>query len=354
DHPRSRQGRARRRLHPGDHRRPLPPRRGRAVGGRARGHRARARHRPGAGRARHAAGDCLALVEQRLRNRPEHPLHRAVAGRGHGRQRAETADARPWRGRADAGDPARRARRHGDRRHPRHVRRRHAARARLPDLHGLGREQSGRPATCVGRWHSVGRLKRVPDVSPKRSLRRALAVLAPLFLGACAVGPDFTRPSVPWLESWSAEALEEAQQEAATQRPVQIDQWWREFGDPVLEKIVEEALRLNPGVRTAGLRILEARAELGIAGSGLYPQLQQLSGDGLWVGTKNSDGRDREFWSGSTGLDIVWELDFWGKFRRGVEAADAEYLASIAQYDDLQVLVAAEAASFYADIPPPR
>ena len=69
DHPRGRQGRARRRLHPGDHRRPLPARRGRAVGGRARGHRARARHRPGAGRARHAAGDRLALVEQRLRNR---------------------------------------------------------------------------------------------------------------------------------------------------------------------------------------------------------------------------------------------------------------------------------------------
>ncbi len=69
DHPRGRQGRARRRLHPGDHRRPLPARRGRAVGGRARGDRARARHRPGAGRARHAAGDRLALVEQRLRNR---------------------------------------------------------------------------------------------------------------------------------------------------------------------------------------------------------------------------------------------------------------------------------------------
>ena len=48
------------------------------------------------------------------------------------------------------------------------------------------------------------------------------------------------------------------------------------------------------------------------------------------------------------GLDVVWELDFWGKFRRGIESADAGYFASIAQYDDLQVLVAAQAASFYA------
>jgi NodT family efflux transporter outer membrane factor (OMF) lipoprotein len=189
----------------------------------------------------------------------------------------------------------------------------------------------------------------VPDVSAKRSLLRAsLAALAPLALCACMVGPDFTRPAVPWFENWSTDALHRAEQEALTQRTVQVDQWWREFGDVVLEQLVEEAQRLNPGVRTAGLRILEARAQLGIAGSNLYPQLQQLGGDALWVGTQQSDGPDQDFWTSSTGLDVVWELDFWGKFRRGIEAADAEYLASIVNYDDLQVLVAAQAASFYA------
>jgi NodT family efflux transporter outer membrane factor (OMF) lipoprotein len=189
----------------------------------------------------------------------------------------------------------------------------------------------------------------MPD-SPKRSLLRALAVLAPLSLGACAVGPDFKPPAVPWLDGWSADALQAAQEEARTHRPVQVDQWWREFDDVVLEKLVEEAQRLNPGVRTAGLRILEARAELGIADSGLYPQLQELGADGLWVGTKQGGDPARHLWTGSGALDVVWELDFWGKFRRGIEAADAEYLASIAEYDDLQVLVAAEAASFYASI----
>jgi NodT family efflux transporter outer membrane factor (OMF) lipoprotein len=49
-------------------------------------------------------------------------------------------------------------------------------------------------------------------------------------------------------------------------------------------------------------------------------------------------------------LDVAWELDFWGRFRRGIEAADAGYFASVAQYDDVQVLVAAQAASFYATI----
>jgi multidrug efflux system outer membrane protein len=188
-------------------------------------------------------------------------------------------------------------------------------------------------------------------LSPMRSLGRALVLLAPLSLGACtAVGPDFTRPGVPWLQDWSAAALGEAEDAARAGRPAQLDEWWRSFEDPALERLVEEAQRLNPGVRIAGLRIMEARAQLGIAGSALYPQLQQLSADGLWVGTTQSDGPDRDFWTGGVGLDVVWELDFWGKFRRGIESADAEYLASIAQYDDVQVLVAAQAASFYANI----
>ena len=157
----------------------------------------------------------------------------------------------------------------------------------------------------VGRRNSVGRLKRMPDVSPKRWRRRALVRARPAVFGACMPSAPTSRvPACLGSTDWSADALQAAQEEARTQRPVQVDQWWRNFGDPVLEKLVEEAQRLNPGVRTAGLRILEARAELGIAGSGLYPQLQQLSGNGLWVGTEQSDGPDRDFWTGSAGLDV--------------------------------------------------
>jgi outer membrane protein, multidrug efflux system len=176
---------------------------------------------------------------------------------------------------------------------------------------------------------------------------RALTLLAPLVFSACTVGPDFTRPHVPWLDGWSATALHAAQEKHA---PAETEQWWRNFGDPVLERLVEEAQRVNLDVRTAGLRILEARAQLGIAKSGLYPQVQQLDGNALWVGTEQNIGRDRDFWTGSAGLNVAWELDFWGKFRRGIESANAQYFASIAQYDDVQVLVAAQAATFYAGI----
>src|SRR6185436_20352314 len=93
-------------------------------------------------------------------------------------------------------------------------------------------------------------------------------------------------------------------------------EWWRNFNDPVLDQLVAEAQRVNPSVRTAGIRIMEARAQLGIAGSGLYPQVQQATGEVLWAGEQRAGARDVRAVSFSTGLQIAWELDFWGKFRR--------------------------------------
>lgn len=170
-------------------------------------------------------------------------------------------------------------------------------------------------------------------------------------LGGCtALGPDFNRPAVPWLPAWSDNARSAIPPDKqAPARPV-ADAWWRQFDDPVLEQVVTQAQRQNPGVRVAGARILEARAVLGIAGSGLYPQVQQVTGDALRVGQRPSRGASTSAWSTSAGFDIAWELDFWGKYRRGIESADAAYFASIAQYDDVQVLVAAQAASLYASI----
>jgi NodT family efflux transporter outer membrane factor (OMF) lipoprotein len=172
-----------------------------------------------------------------------------------------------------------------------------------------------------------------------------------LLSGCTTLGPNFSAPQVPWLQSWSGGAWRTLVDEAPRRVQPRDDEWWRQFNDPVLDQLVAEAQRLNTGVRTAGLRIMEARAQLGIAGSGLYPQLQQVNGEVLWVRNRGSDGRSTaSFWSGSLAFDLAWELDFWGKFKRGIESADAAYFASIAQYDDMQVLVAAQAASLYASI----
>jgi len=180
---------------------------------------------------------------------------------------------------------------------------------------------------------------------------RALVLAGGVLLSACTtVGPDFKRPQVPWLDDWTGGSLKSLPVEARAPRSPQTQEWWRNFNDPVLDQLIAEALRANPNVRTAGMRIMEARAQLGIAGSTLYPQLQQATGQVLRAGEKRSPGQDNSATSYSAGLQISWELDFWGKFSRGIEAADASYFASIAQYDDVQVLTAAQTASFYCTI----
>src|SRR5215472_14548878 len=115
------------------------------------------------------------------------------------------------------------------------------------------------------------------------------ALAAALALSGCTtVGPDFARPQVAWLQDWSGGEWRALAEAAPRRAPVPHDEWWRTFGDPTLDSLVSEAQRVNPGVRTAGLRIMEARAQLGIAGSALYPQLQQASAEVLRAGNHGS------------------------------------------------------------------
>ena len=107
-------------------------------------------------------------------------------------------------------------------------------------------------------------------------------------------------------------------------------------------------------MQIAGLRILEARARLGIAIGGQYPQQQEVFGSATGVGlsenASNSFGLDRNHWDYQLGFDATWELDFWGKFRRDVEAAHASLIASVADYDDALVSLTAEVARTYTVI----
>jgi len=88
-----------------------------------------------------------------------------------------------------------------------------------------------------------------------------VGLIASLLLSACTtVGPDFKQPAVPWLATWSGGSLESSMADSRTGVRPQSDEWWRNFNDPALDQLVAEAQRLNPGVRTAGMRIMEARA----------------------------------------------------------------------------------------------
>jgi len=180
---------------------------------------------------------------------------------------------------------------------------------------------------------------------------RLLVLAGAAMLGACTtVGPDFEQPQVPWLPEWDGGSLELLAGNGASESGRPSQTWWRSFNDSVLNDLIAEAQRANRNVRTAGLRIMEARAQLGIAGSTQFPQVQQGTAGVVRTGQQRAGGPDASATALDVGARISWELDFWGKFRRSIEAADAGYLASIAQYDDLQVLMAAQVASLYCAI----
>ncbi|VVM65383.1 Cation efflux system protein CusC [Pseudomonas fluorescens] len=165
--------------------------------------------------------------------------------------------------------------------------------------------------------------------------------------GCVRLGPDFQSPKPTWIDHWNSPALEQSSQRS--QHP-DLRQWWQVFGDPVLDRLIVEADAHNSDLKIAGLRVMESRAQLGIAQSGRYPQLQQASADSLYFNRRQSGGinpQDSHFWQYSAGFDVGWELDFWGRFSRAIESADAGYFAAQANYEDALVLLRAQVADTY-------
>ena len=172
-----------------------------------------------------------------------------------------------------------------------------------------------------------------------------------VMLNACTtLGPDYRQPEVEWLDDWQTTLYGQAGT-PGQRTEADLRFWWQSFDDAALNRLIEAARQANPALRIAGLRILESRARLGIAGSALYPQVQQLGGAISYVNTRQRGGAtpdtDQDFGSYQAGFNLAWELDFWGRFRRGIESADAAFFASVANQQDVQTLLSAQVADLY-------
>ncbi len=169
--------------------------------------------------------------------------------------------------------------------------------------------------------------------------------------GCVKVGPDFVKPEATVMPNW----LEAGGYKQVTTKTEDYRDWWRAFNDPVLDKLIQTAYQQNLPLRIAGVRVLGARAQLGIAVGELYPQTQQAFGsvqkNRLSERSPTSaPGSPDNFWLSQMGLTASWEIDFWGKFRRAVESADASLLAAEADYDNILVTLTADVANSYISL----
>jgi len=166
---------------------------------------------------------------------------------------------------------------------------------------------------------------------------------AAFIMAACApVGPDFVKPDADNVGDWT-QKLEHGLEPVPAADP----DWWKLFEDPVLNQFVETGKQRNNNLQIAGLRVLEARAQLGIAVGSQYPQSQFAAGNATYISPPDNSGISGNYWQYGLAANASWEFDFWGRFKRGIESADAAYMASIAAYENAELLLIAAIVEAY-------
>jgi NodT family efflux transporter outer membrane factor (OMF) lipoprotein len=175
------------------------------------------------------------------------------------------------------------------------------------------------------------------------------------------VGPNYCRPPAPLAENWI-----QAGDPRVQSRHLEHGGWWNVFQDPTLTALIGTAYAQNLDLRVAGARVLQARAQQAIAVGNIFPQTQQATGQYSRVNLSHNTFNNPSAISAATGLKIPpgslfgnfysdwaagfnlsWELDFWGRFRRAIESANASLDASVENYDDALVTLLADVATNY-------
>ena len=156
--------------------------------------------------------------------------------------------------------------------------------------------------------------------------RTAIGIIGSLLLTGCTLGPDYRRPPVLVPDSHRGGAT------PATAESLADLPWWELFKDPVLQGLTNEALSNNYDLRTAAARVEEARAQIGVVRSFLYPQVSLNGGGTAQQVSRATDPSQtlttsRTFQNWVAGFSTVWEFDVFGRIRRQTEAASATYVA---------------------------
>ncbi|MBV9122513.1 MAG: TolC family protein, partial [Planctomycetes bacterium] len=171
------------------------------------------------------------------------------------------------------------------------------------------------------------------------------------------VGPNYCRPPATVAPEW----IDAKNPNLQTQR-LEDGAWWKVFQDPILDSLIETAYLQNLNLRQAGTRVLQARAQQAIAVGNIFPQTQQATGQYSRVALSHHTFNNPAAFTGGApspplvgnfysdwqaGFNLSWELDFWGRFRRAIESANAGLDASVEDYDAVLVTLLADVGTNY-------
>ncbi len=171
--------------------------------------------------------------------------------------------------------------------------------------------------------------------------------------GCAPVGPNYQKPEIKTPDAWH----EAISREMGKQSGAALQTWWKIFEDPILDDLIERSRQSNLNLKIALAGIAASRARLGIVSGQELPGANAV---GSYTRFKHSDhgplkqltppgGFDAQNMF-MVGVDAMWEVDVFGRIRRQIEAAGAEYEASIEDYRDVLVTLFAEVALAYVEI----
>ncbi len=171
-----------------------------------------------------------------------------------------------------------------------------------------------------------------------------LAVLA----GGCMLGPDYSRPEVPVPENWRS--VDTSEQQSLANTP-----WWELFQDPELVGLIHTALEGNKDLLIAVERIEEARAIYGFTRANLYPKVDVAASAGAVGASTNGvpslpAGTDASSALYNVSGRVFWELDFFGRVRRGTEADLALFYATEQSHRAVVLALVADVARAYVEL----
>lgn len=164
-------------------------------------------------------------------------------------------------------------------------------------------------------------------------------------LAGCAVGPDYARPALDLPRRWSDDTGKRPKS-----APAPLAQWWRRLGDPLLNELIDEAVKGNLDVAAAKARVREARALLQQTSAALLPQ---SSGSGSATANRSGAASDTvsptSYNQFRAGFDSAWELDLFGANRRAVEAATSNVEAADEDLNATLLTLIGDVASYYIE-----